>query len=79
VKTNKVYPLIAKLGIRVYDDRAVCYVKADELGDALHQRGGNGLVDLFDEVFGVHTCSTPGPYAYDVERTLARMERREDA
>lgn len=62
------YPRIAALGVTVHTD-PLDHVKRDELQEALGDRN-----ELFGKFFGIQTCLMDGPYAWDVEAVLERME-----
>ncbi len=62
------YPRIEALGLTVVE-KPVAHVRREELNAALGDRR-----EQFGKLFGIQTCLMEGPYAWDVESVLERME-----
>ena len=60
-----------KLGVRIYTDDPIPYVKWKEIRYALKKHGLS--LATFSKYFGSQTCSVKGMYYYDTEDVLARM------
>lgn len=62
------FPRIEALGLTIILTPAA-HVRREELHAALGDKR-----ELFGKLFGIQTCLTEGPYAWDVESVLERME-----
>lgn len=67
------YPEIYKLGVQVdIEELGPPFVPRDDLHDALKAKS-DAYDKKFSELFGVQTCHMRGPYPWDVEAVLVRM------
>ena len=64
------YPNLKKRGIPVLKCDGYSYVCPSDLESALSDKE----YSVFLRLFGVQTCSEGGPYAWDVEAVLERMD-----
>jgi hypothetical protein len=65
------YPRTQELGVEVYFDQDLAYVKWKELRRVLRKKG---IARKFNKYFGIQTCYADGPYAHDVEAVLERIK-----
>jgi hypothetical protein len=65
------YPRIQELGIKIYYDKDLAYIKWVELRKVLRK---NKITSPFHAFFGIQTCYLDGPYAHDVEAVFERIK-----
>lgn len=66
------YPFLEKYNLPVERREGMAYVPSKELDDVLVARG---IKEQFIKLFGVQTQMMGGPFAWDVECVLERIER----
>jgi hypothetical protein len=71
MKTKNKYPLLEKLGIKVYSPEKDSYVLWDDVNKVIKDK--NIDKKMFADFYGVQTQGAYGPFPYDIEAVFQRI------